>query len=392
MNSEEIKTKIQEEVEARRQELIGLSMKIHTNPELGFKEVKAAGWLTDYLEKNGFKVERGVCDLPTAFRAIYGEGKPVIAFSAEYDALPTIGHGCGHNIIASAAVGAAMAAKSLADQFGAKILVFGCPAEELMGGKVIMAEKGAWNGVDANLQIHCVPKPANWGGFYSTGCIPIEVEYFGIESHAAVSPWEGVNALEAMILAFNNLNGLRLHVKDKARIAGIITDGGEVPNTIPGHAAGKFMIRAPEDAYLDELREKVIKCFEAAALATAARLEYRLGMRCYALQTNSTLLELWTQNMATLGRKVVEIQENSGSTDIGNVSVVVPAIHPFLSVSKEDHAFHSPEFREDACSDLGKEAVIDGAKALAMTAADVITQPEALSRMKEEFAEMQKTL
>jgi amidohydrolase len=390
MDHNELKEKVQAQVEAHRHDLIDLSMKIHANPELGWKEEKASKWLADYLEENDFKVERGICDLPTAFVASYGEGKPSIGLLAEYDALPTVGHGCGHNIIATAAVGAGLALKSVSDKTDAKIMVFGCPAEERLGGKVIMVEKGAFDDVDVAMQIHPGHGENDRPGFKSTACIFIDVEFFGKESHAAANPWDGVSALDAMIQSFNHINGLRLHLKDKARISGIITDGGEVVNVIPAHAAGSFQMRATEDSYLDTLKDKALNCIEAAAQATGCRLEYRWGMRCNAMLNNETLIAFWRENLKALGREVGEIMEVSASTDTGNVSVTVPTIHAFMSISKETLSLHSTEFRDAACSDYGQQVVIDGAKALSMTGVDVIMQPEALPRMQQELSEYYK--
>ena len=225
-------------MENRKNELIDLSKKIHSHPELGWKENKASNWLAEYLEKYCFQVEKGIYDLPTAFKASYGKGSPVVCFTAEYDALPDIGHGCGHNIIGSAAAGAAVASRIIADECTSEIVVIGCPAEEKLGGKVPLVNKGAFHGIDAALQIHPVAKNENWAGFTGTACVPIDVEYFGKETHAGVSPWVGASALQALIEAFNNINGMRLHIKDGARIAGIITDGGKAANVIPKHAAG----------------------------------------------------------------------------------------------------------------------------------------------------------
>jgi len=388
MSLEETKKKIQKEIDNCSQRLIDLSHKIHKNPELGWQEVKASGWLTDFLKENGFKVEQGIADLPTAFRAEHGNGKPEIAFMAEYDALPTIGHGCGHNIIATAAIGAAIGAKILADENGATIVVLGCPAEELLGGKVPMVEKGIFSEIDVAIQIHPVCKDENWAGFTSTACTTLDIEFFGQEAHAAACPWDGISALEAIIQAFNNINSLRLHLKDRGRISGIITDGGEVVNIIPAHAACKFQMRSPEDDYLDELKKKVLNCVEGAALATGCRLEHRWGMRCNAMRNDMILLDLWKDNMASLGREVTKIQENSGSTDTGNVSVTVPCIHAFVSISKETLPFHSKAFCDAAGSQLAEKAVIDGAKAMAMTAADLVTNPDVLSRAKRELSEL----
>jgi amidohydrolase len=385
MNADEMKWHVQRQIDARREELTGLCTKIHENPEPGWKETKAAAWLTDYLERNGFSVERSIYDLQTAFKAGYGAGRPEIAFLAEYDALPTVGHGCGHNIIATAAVGAAVAAKEVSGETGARISVFGCPAEELLGGKVIMVERGAFSEVDAALQVHPLGIKENWAGFQSTACLFLDVEFFGKETHAAANPWDGASALEAMIQSFNHVNGLRLHVRDRGRISGIITKGGEAVNVIPAHAAGTFQMRSPDDGYLDQLKEKVLKCFEAAALATGCRLEYRWGLRCNAMINNQTLLGPWRKNMSAIGREVGEIVENSGSTDTGNVSVTVPTIHAFVSISAGNLPLHSDELCRAAGSEGGIKAAMDGAKAMAMTAVDLITQPEILKRAKEEL-------
>ncbi|NVM23025.1 MAG: M20 family metallopeptidase [Desulfobacterales bacterium] len=390
MNLETLKTRIQDNVDSVSKELIGLSYRIHANPEVSYKEEKASKWLADYLEEKGFKVERGAADLPTAFVASYGKNKPAIAFLAEYDALPEIGHGCGHNIIGTAAAGAGIAAKLIADELGAKIMVIGCPGEELLGGKAFMVEKGIFDEVDAALEMHPMAVPENWAGAKMTASSLLDVQFWGKPSHAAFDPWNGVSALAAMIQSFVHIDSLRLHIKDRSRIAGVITDGGKAPNVIPEHSAGRFLIRTAQDGDLDDLREKVIKCFEAAAISTGCQLEYHLGPRCNAMQNNSVLLELWRSNMAALGRQVGEMNINSGSTDVGNVSVITPSIHPFLSISEETLPGHSAQFAAAAVSKAGDKAVLDGAKALAMTAADIAAQLETLARAKEELKETRK--
>ncbi|GAH88159.1 unnamed protein product, partial [marine sediment metagenome] len=235
------------------------------HPELGFQESRASAWLTQYLEENGFSVERGICELPTAFRASYGEGKPAIAILAEYDALPKMGHACGHNIIAASAVGAGIASKKAIDKFGGNILVIGTPAEELYGGKAIMAERGAFDHVDIAMIVH--PGAHDAAAIQSLACQSVEVEFFGKAVHAASRPEKGINALEAMLQSFSAINSLRQHIKDKARIHGIITDGGEAANIVPAHSAGLFIVRAEDDSYLDELKQRVINCFAGAAAA-----------------------------------------------------------------------------------------------------------------------------
>lgn len=389
MELEKLKNEIQKVVEADRRKLIDLSLKIHGNPELGWQEEKSSGWLADYLEKYDFRVERGICDLPTAFKARYGEGTPVIAFIAEYDALPDVGHGCGHNIIGTSSVGAGIATKIVADQFDSTILVIGTPAEERLGGKILMVDKGAFDGIDVALMVHPRGK-YNPVGLRFLAAISLEVEFWGKSSHAAAAPWDGISALEALILAINNINALRSHTRDRTRIAGIITDGGKFPNVVPEHAAATFMIRAADDASLEELCEKVLNCFRGAALTTGTRLDYQWGLKCAAMRNNSVLMQLWADNMRILGRQVEDISDTGGSTDMGNVSAVMPGIHPFMAVSSEPLASHTTEFAVAAASTVGMEALIDGAKSLAMTAADVISQPGMLSRIKEEFLHPQQ--
>jgi len=382
----ELKTSVTASVEAQRRELRNLSLKIHANPELGFKEVKAAAWLTRYLEKNGFTVERGTCELETAFRGSYGEGKPAIALVVEYDALPQLGHACGHNLIAGGSVGAAVAAKAAIDRFGGSIQVIGTPAEELYGGKVIMVKRGAFNNLDAAMMVH--PGAHNAAFTQALACLALEVEFFGKAAHAAGHPEAGINALEAMLLSFTAINSLRQHIKDKARIHGIITDGGEAANVVPDHSAGNFLVRAEDDAYLDELKERVLDCFVAGATATGARLEYRWGETRYApMRNNPTLAKLFRQNMQSLGRRtpLSAPGRSLGSTDMGNVSQVVPGIHPGVAIVAPGVSHHSPEFALAAASEAGIEGMLDAAKAMAMTIVDLVSSPETVVQVKREF-------
>jgi len=382
----ELKASVTAKVEAQRRQLRNLSLKIHSNPELGFKEVKAAAWLTQYLEKNGFAVERGICELETAFRGSYGKGKPAIALVAEYDALPHLGHACGHNLIAGGSVGAAVAAKAAIDRFGGSVQVIGTPAEELYGGKVIMVERGAFDSVDLAMMVH--PGSHNAAVTPALACIALEVEFFGRAAHAAGHPEAGINALEAMLLSFAAINSLRQHIKDKARIHGIITDGGEAANVVPDHSAGNFLVRAEDDAYLDELKEKVLDCFVGGATATGARLEYHWGKTRYApMRNNMTLARLFKQNMQSLGRRIPlsDPDRSFGSTDMGNVSHVVPGIHPGVAIVPPGVVHHSPEFALAACSDAGIEGMLDAGKAMAMTIVDLVASPETVSQVKREF-------
>ena len=386
MDIEELKASAIGEIDAHRPQLSELSLKIHSNPELGFHEVKAATWLTEYLQENGFSIERGICELPTAFRASYGQGEPTIAILAEYDALPKLGHACGHNLIATSAVGAGVASKLAIERWGGSILVIGTPAEELYGGKVIMAERGAFDNVDLAMMVH--PGTHNTASARFLACQALEVEFFGKPAHAAAQPEAGINALEALLQSFSAINSLRQHIKDKARIHGIITDGGEAANIVPAHSAGTFLVRAEDDAYLDELKQKVINCFIGATTASGARLEYRWGDIRYApLHNNLTLAQLFRQNMQSLGRKVKlsDPSECFGSTDMGNISQLVPSIHPFVAIAPEEVAVHSPQFASAAVSEAGIQGLLDAAKALAMTVVDLLANPEIVIKIKQEF-------
>jgi len=380
-----LKPKVKDSVELQRQQLIHLSLNIHDNPELGFEEEKASAWLTGYLEENGFHVERGIAGLATAFRATYGQGRPRIALLAEYDALPKIGHGCGHNIIATSAVGAAVASKSIINQLGGSIVVLGTPGEEVFGGKIDMVKAGAFKEIDVAMIVH--PDVHNMVTIEALSCSSLEVEFFGQPAHAAAQPYKGINALEAMILAFTSINSLRQHISSEARIHGIITDGGEAPNIVPAHSAAVFLIRAQDDKYLAELRDKVLNCFTGASIASGARLEYRWRERAYApMKNNSNLAGLFKQNLESLGRHVEAFDPRFGfgSTDMGNVSQVVPSIHPTIAIASPEVLIHTQEFTSAAASEAGHEGLMDAAKAMAMTVVDIL-QPGMLDSIKQEF-------
>ena len=385
MEIEKLKLKVKDSVESQRQQLIQLSLNIHDNPELGFKEEKASAWLTSYLEGSGFHVERGIAGLATAFRATYGQGSPRIALLAEYDALPKIGHGCGHNIIAASAVGAAVASKSIIDQLGGSIVVLGTPGEEVFGGKIDMVKAGTFKEIDVAMIVH--PDVRNMPTEEALACSSLEAEFFGRPAHAAGQPHRGINALDAMILAFTSINSLRQHIRGDARIHGIITDGGEAPNIVPAHSAAVFLVRALDDDYLAELKEKVLNCFTGASVASGARLEYRWRDRTYApMKNNATLAQLFGQNLESLGRHVEAFDPRFGlgSTDMGNVSQVVPSIHPTIAIASPEVLIHTPEFACRSRLEVGHEGLMDAAKAMAMTVADIL-QPGMLDKIKQEF-------
>jgi len=383
-----IKDSVISEIDTRRQQLEELTLKIHSNPELGFQEFKAAGWLTGYLEESGFSMERGICKLPTAFRASYGHGRPAIAILAEYDSLPGIGHACGHNLISGGAVGAGIASRLAVDRLGGSVIVLGTPAEELYGGKAIMAARGGFDNLDAAMMVH--PGTQDAATTTALACETLDVDFHGKAAHAAAKPEYGINALEAMLQSFTAINSLRQHIKDRARIHGIITDGGQAANIVPDHTAGNFIVRAEDNDYLDELKERVLDCFVGAATATGARLEYKWGDTRYEpMRNNLTMARLFARNMRALGRRTTLYPRNPsfGSTDMGNVSQIVPGIHPTVAITSREVLIHSADFVSAAASERGIHGLIDAAKAMAMTVVDLLGNPEALKKADREFAQ-----
>ena len=392
INIDKLKQAAVRQIASERPQLQELALKIHANPELGLREFKACEWLTQYLMQRGFNIERGICEMPTAFRATYGKSKPVIALLAEYDALPGVGHACGHNLICTIAVGAAVASKLVVDHCGGSIVVIGTPAEENYGGKIVMARKGAFSDLDVAMLVH--PDVADIAVVPSIACQQMNVEFFGKSAHASANPAAGINALDAMILSFNSINALRQHIQSTARIHGIITDGGQAANIVPAHSAGEFYVRAADDAYLDELLQKVLNCFVGAAAATGARLEYKPDVLRYAsMHSNMTLAQLYVRNMESVGREVKlcesKIPLNVGSTDMGNVSCVTAAIHPMLAIAPKGISQHSAEFAAAAASETGINGMLDAAKAIAMTVVDLLSQAQILQKVREEFEQGQ---
>jgi len=386
MDTAKLKASVSKEVDAQSRQLSELALKIHANPELGLKEAKAAEWLSAYLEQNGFSVERGAGGLPTAFKASYGKGEPAIAVLAEYDALPEVGHGCGHNLICTSALGAGVAAKTAIDQCGGTIHVIGTPGEEGYGGKIVMAGKGVFDNLDIALIVH--PGTYDAGAFHALAVQTLEVEFLGKAAHAATQPEAGINALEAMLQSFAAINSLRQHIKSTSRIHGIITDGGAAPNVVPAHSAANFMVRAEEEAYLDELKEKVLNCFSGAATATGAQLKYRWSkMRYSPIKNNPYLGQLFAENMKSLGRTVIPTDPDTayGATDMGNISQIMPSLHGFFAIADKGTSLHSLEFAETAGSEAGIKGMLDAAKAMAMVVVDLVASAETVARAKEEF-------
>jgi amidohydrolase len=383
---EELKGEACRCVDAEHTALVELSRRIHAHPELKFEERQASAWLCEYLARMGFAVEREAYGLPTAFAARIGQGSPKVAVLCEYDALPGIGHGCGHNIIAAAGAGAAAGLAQAITQTGGTLVVLGTPAEEGGGGKILMARRGAFDGVDAAMMVH--PAGADLTAMNVLAVSELEVEYRGRAAHAAAFPHKGINALDALVTAYAAIAQLRQHIRASERIHGIITDGGQAPNIVPERAAGVFFVRAATDRRLRRLRERVLDCLRAGALATGATLEVRPGVADYTdMLTNQPLADAYAQNLTRVGRAVSRLDASgiAGSTDMGNVSKIVPAIHPMIAASPPAVPLHSADFARFAGSEDGDRAVVDGAKVLAMTAIDVLCRPELRAAMAAAF-------
>jgi len=384
MDIQAAKQRAIEAVNTARDELIEISLDIHSHPELAMKEERASTLLAGRLEAHGFAVERGAFDIPTAFRARWGEGPVTIAYLCEYDALPEIGHACGHNLIATAGMGAALGLKAAVSPDQVTLLVLGTPAEEDVGGKVIMIERGAFEGVDVAMMAH--PSPFDIADPPMYGVEQCHVVYRGQAAHASVAPEVGVNALDGLVLAYQGIAQLRQHIRRDSRVHGIITYGGSAPNVVPDRAEATFLVRALQPGYLGELKAKVIKCFEAGAQASGATLEIIWAPYPYMpLNTNAPLARAYKANAEAVGRTFLDQKvESTGSTDMGNVSWAVPSIHPTFSVG----AFginHTQGFTKVSATDAAHEAMLQVAQALAMTGVDVVLGPGLLREAKAAF-------
>lgn len=383
-NNKEILCK---EIDSLTNELFGVSDYLLENPETAYQEYKACEHLTSVLEKNGFTVEKGVGDVETSFLARPVDcqpSRPTVALLAEYDALPKIGHGCGHNMIAAACLGAAIALKRVLKDEAGGVAVVGTPAEEGGGGKALLAEAGVFEKMDAAMMFH--PSSTTIAGKGMLGRIKFEVEFFGQTAHAAGTPDQGINALDAMLQLFNSINALRQQVRADGRIHGIITHGGDAPNIIPDYTSALFYVRAGDREYRDDLFERVKKCCEGASLATGTT--YKINVFTPILdpmKRNPALESAAAENLRALGLDIDEDNGRKGSSDMGNLSHYLPSLHPWISIVDPDIAGHTVEFREATTSDRGRKTLIDAAKMLAMTAYDFLTRPELRKQVASDF-------
>ncbi|MEU8633069.1 amidohydrolase [Amycolatopsis sp. NPDC048633] len=368
------KETIERRVRATGDDLVALSHRIHAHPELAFEEVQASAWVAGALSDAGFAVQHGCYDLATAVRATVGTGPVHVVLCAEYDALPGIGHACGHNVIAAAAVGAGLGLAGLADDLGLTVTVLGTPAEEGGGGKVLMLDRGAFDGVDAAMMVH--PAAVEMAAMPGSAVAQFEVAYRGKPAHAGAYPQLGVNAADAMTVAQVAIGLLRQQTGDGDRIQGIVTEAGSAANVIPDAGRGNWIVRTDRLAELAALKGRVARCFEAGALATGCNLTLTPASPDYAdLRPDPALLALYRANAEALGRVFPDLPRGvaGAATDMGNVSHAVRAIHPMLGLDCAPAVNHQPEFTAACVTATADRAVLDGAIAMAWTAADLAT-------------------
>ncbi|MEU7045566.1 amidohydrolase [Streptomyces varsoviensis] len=365
---------IRRAVAAAADDVLALGHRIHAHPEVAWEEEKAARWTAGALDDLGYTVRTGTAGLPTAFTATTGTGPLHIGICAEYDALPGLGHACGHNIIASAAVGAAAGLAPFADELGLTVTVFGTPAEEGGGGKILMLERGAFDGVHAAMMVH--PGPVDVAEADPFAVAHLKVRYHGKAAHAAAYPEQGRNAADAFTLAQVAIGLLRQQLPGGTRVHGMMTRGGEAPNAIPELTEGRWYVRAGTLEHLDRLRPRVERCFEAGALATGCELEIEPESPPYSeFRNDAGLLAVYRRTAEALGRRFdtgsPAARMNRASTDMGNVSRVLPAIHPYLGIGSLPAVNHQKEFAAHCVGAEADRAVLDGATAMALTTAAV---------------------
>jgi len=388
---DDIKAHLGAEVDALAGDLFNVSEFLYNNPEIAYQEFKSCEYLSRFLEDRGFEVERGIGGVKTAFLARPAgrqKKRPTVALLAEYDALPGVGHGCGHNLIAAISLGAALALSRYLDRIPGSLAVVGTPAEEGGGGKILLAEAGVFS--DMDMAMMCHPGRLNRPGEEMLGRVKFKIEFFGQASHASVSPDRGINALDAIVAAYNHISALRQAIRPDARIHGIITHGGDAPNIIPQYTAGFFYVRAATRSYRDEVFKQVEKCVEGAALATGTKYKIEVGQPTFdPIKRNLPLEEAARLNMAALGIPLSKDDGRRGSSDIGNLSYYLPAIHPSLAIVDPEVPGHSQIFAEATMSPRGRETLIKAAKLLAMTGYDFLTSAELRQRVKEAFKQME---
>ncbi|MBN1224848.1 MAG: amidohydrolase [Candidatus Aminicenantes bacterium] len=406
LNNTDYKAKIRHYIDSIKANLFSISQTIHRNPELGLKEYKACELLTSKLRESGFQIDNPVAGIDTAFIATYESGKPGprIGFAAEYDCVPELGHACGHNVIAAAAMGAALASKFIIEELGGSVTVFGTPDEEAVspvskGGKVIMVQNGIFDDVDVVLMAHPISGP-NVVWDYTFPLKDFNVTYLGKPAHYTL-PHEGINALESLLLFLNSVKRMQTNWRSGIMFAYTIVDGGgESPIIIPQKATAHIAMKAFYAAYLEETFSKVEQCADNVARIMGAKAEVKMISEYKNMIPNFGLIDLVYQNLSLLNapvtdlaqsqRKIEQLDYPGASTDFADVSWVVPGIHWWCSIGDNRHVLHTPEFAEDAGSEAGNHAILLASKVMAMTAVDILTIPGCLQKIKEEFAGYKK--
>lgn len=369
------------ELERHADRIVGLSRSIHAEPELAFQEQRSAAKVVEVVERAGFHVERGTAGLDTAFTATFGDGELVVTLCAEYDALPGIGHACGHNIIAAASTGAALALAPVASELGLTVRLIGTPAEETGGGKVLLLQRGAFDGTSMAMMVH--PSPYETYAQTSLAITDLEVRYQGVAAHAAASPERGVNAADALTVTQVAVGLLRQHLEPQQLVHGIVTDGGAAPNIVPAATRALYFLRAPNVESLHRLESRIRDCFAAGAVATGCGHEVEQVSPVYAdLTPDAWLADAYRAAVNDLGRTpVADSGHPVGSTDMGNVSHALPAIHPTIAIDCGDAVTHTPEFAAASATPSADRAVLDGALAMAWTAVAAATDEAQRSRL-----------
>jgi amidohydrolase len=383
MDRHEAKEIVRQRAERAHPGLVNLSHWIHANPELQFMEKLASGWVAEWLEKASFEVERGVGGLDTAVAGHFGPGPLRVALLVEYDALPEVGHACGHNVIAATSIGAGVALAGVAEQLGLRVTVLGTPAEEGGGGKVQLIDAGVFEGLHMALMTH--PGPNDLLEPEVLAAQTLDISYHGRPAHAASFPERGINAADALVVAQVAIGLLRQALRPTERVHGIVTGGGEAPNIIPAETTARFMIRSATLDGLSELRERVLRCFEAGALASGARLEVEQRVAYAEMRHDAQLSALYQANAVALGRSFESgpdrLDLTRFSTDMGNVSLILPAIHPIVGIDSAPAVNHQPEFTAATVTAAADRAILDGAIALAWTVVDAAHSAEVRQRL-----------
>lgn len=381
----ELKDAAQQAADAARSEAVELSHDMHAHPEVAFEEHRTAGAVAAVLAGHGFTIERGVADLPTAFIATAGSGELTIGICAELDALPGVGHACGHNVIAGAAVTAGIALAGVADKAGLTVKVFGTPAEEFGGGKIFMLNAGAFDGVHAAMMVH--PGTSEHADHYTRAVVDLDVTYTGKSAHSAAAPNEGINAGDAVTVAQVAIGLLRQHLNPGDLVHGIVTNGGEAPNVVPGSASMLYDARATTIAGLEGVKARLRDCFQAGATATGCSVSIADDWPAFSeFRNDDPMVNFYSANAEALGRTFTAAPleqrlAEAGSTDMGNVSLAIPAIHPTIKVEAHGASNHQPEFAKWCAEPDADQALYDGGVAMAWTAIDLATDDVQRSRL-----------